>query len=70
MIMKKFLCWLLAVLMFLSLVACGVTPEDPTGSSEGLASTEGTETETEDPNYTCDLPTDLNYGGETVGKFP
>ena len=67
MTMKKFLCWFFAVLMLFSLVACGQTTEDPTGSSEGLASTEGTEAETADPNFTCDLPSDLNYGGETIG---
>ena len=53
--------------MLLSLVACGQAPEDPTGSSEGHTGTEGMEVETDDPNFICDLPSDLNFGGETIG---
>ena len=48
-------------------VACGQAPEDPTGSSEGHTGTEGMEVETDDPNFICDLPSDLNFGGETIG---
>ena len=65
--MKKFLCLLLAALMLLTLVACAQNTEDATGTLDGEASAEVTEVETGDPNFTCDLPTDLNYGNETIG---
>ncbi len=63
--MKKILCLLLAALMLLSLVACGEAVEDPTGETKPQGTV--AEQETADPNYTCDLPSDLNYGGETIG---
>jgi len=63
--MKKILCLLLAALMLLSLVACGESVDDPTSETkpQGLV----TEQETTDQNYVCDLPSNLNYGGETIG---
>ena len=66
MIAKKFLCLFLATLMLLTLVACAQSTEDPKGTL-GDTSTGGAEGETGDPNYTCDLPANLNYGGETIG---
>ena len=64
--MKKLMCLLLAALMILSLAACGDVTNDPAHDN-----TQGSETsaeqETADPNYLCDLPADLDYGGETVG---
>ena len=65
-LMKRILCLLLAAFMLLSLVACGSTVDDPvvTGTKENETVTEQV---TDDPNYICDLPSDLDYGGETVG---
>ena len=56
----------LAGFMLLSLVACGSTVDDPTvtGTKENETVTEQV---TDDPNYICDLPSDLNYGGESIG---
>ena len=62
--MKKILCLLLAALMLLSLASCGVGTEDTDESAENGAVNEQ---ETLDPKFTCDLPTDLKYGGEPVG---
>ncbi|MBQ3506956.1 MAG: hypothetical protein IJA91_00270 [Clostridia bacterium] len=63
--MKKILCLFLAMLMLLSLVACGETVDAPDNETkdEGVV----TEQETADQNYVCDLPSDLKYGGETIG---
>ena len=62
--MKKLLCLLLAILVLLSLVACGETIDDPAvDETKGEAATE---VETADPNYTCDLPA-LDYKDETIG---
>ena len=60
--MKKFLCLALAGLMLLSLVSCGeITPPEGTGPNGN-----NQETDTSDELYQCDLPDDLDYGGETV----
>ena len=63
--MKKYFCILLASLMLAGLVSCG---ESVPNSNEGLTS-DGTNSETGelDPNYVCELPTDLTYGGAEVG---
>ena len=53
--------------MLLTLVACAQNTEDPTGTLDGNVSAEVTEAETGDPNFTCDLPANLNYGDQTVG---
>lgn len=64
--MKKIVCLLLATLMVLSFVACGKIIEDPvTNDTQDLETS--LEQETVDPNYVCDLPKDLDYGGESVG---
>ena len=63
--MKRFLCLLLAALMLLSLVACGETVDDPAVNE--TKGEDATEAVTDDPNYVCDLPSNLNYGGETIG---
>lgn len=64
--MKKFLCLLLAALMLLSLVACGESNDDPQGE-QSSQDNGAAEQETADPNYVCDLPSNLNYGGEKIG---
>ena len=63
--MKKLLCLLLAALMLLSMAACGQTTDDPAGETKD--NSQVTEGVTEDQNFVCDLPGDLNYGGETIG---
>lgn len=64
--MKKLLCLLLAILMILPLSACGAGTDDPAHDCTQGSDTSA-EQETADPNYVCDLPADLDYGGETVG---
>ena len=64
--MKKFLCLLLAALMLLSLVACGESSDDPAGD-ESKDQGAQTEAETADPNYVCDLPSDLDFKNATIG---
>ena len=65
--MKKILCLFLAALMCLStlaMAACGVgddQKEDGSNNGEGV-----TEVVSEDPNYACGLPDDLNFGGDTI----
>ncbi len=63
--MKKIFCLLLAALMLLSMAACGKPTDDPSGESKENGPVN--EQETMDPNFTCDLPADLNYGGASVG---
>lgn len=65
--MKKILCALLAVLMLLSATACG-TGDSGSGTEKATgtqAEETGSETET-DNSLICDLPKDLNYGGDEV----
>ena len=64
--MKKILCLLLAMLMLLSLVACGESVDDP-AVNETKDDAVVSEAETADPNFTCDLPSNLDYGNDTVG---
>lgn len=64
--MKKILCLLLAMLMLLSLVACGESVDDP-AANETKDDAAVSEEETADPNFTCDLPSNLDYGNDTVG---
>lgn len=61
--MKKTICALLAVVLLLSMVACGKT-DDPSVSTDTETTEKLTEAVTEDPNYQCDLPNNLKYGGE------
>ena len=63
--MKKILCLLLAALMLLSLVACGQTTDETPDDTKPQGNV--TEQDTADQNYVCDLPSNLNYGGETIG---
>ena len=65
--MKRIVCLFLIAFMLLSSVACAQSTEDPTGTLNGDASAEVTEGETGDPNFTCDLPANLNYGDEIIG---
>lgn len=64
--MKRFLCLFLVLFMTLSLFACGSTVDDPV-ATETTQKESGAEQVTDDPNYVCDLPSDLDYEGETVG---
>ena len=64
--MKKILCLLLAMLMLLSLVACGESVDDP-AANDTKDDAAVSEAETTDPNFTCDLPSNLNYSGEAIG---
>lgn len=67
MVMKKILTVSLAVLMLLSCVSCGDASQGDTETGSNQSTTAAnTEVVTEDPNYVCDLPKDLKYGGETV----
>lgn len=66
--MKKLLCLLLAGLICsstLAMSACGTNdePDSDQGASTSEAVSEAT---TENYDYVCDLPDDLNYNGETV----
>ncbi len=73
--MKKLLCALLAGLMLLGTVACAQTDENPNEDSQSAESaavgesTNETEAETEDPNFVCDLPDDISFGGKTVNMI-
>ena len=64
--MKKLLCLLLAALMMLSMAACATGGDDPSGDESKNQGTVN-EQETADPNYTCDLPSNLDYKGATIG---
>ena len=64
-IMKKLLCLLLALMMMVSLVACATG--DGSTTDETKEQSTSNEQVTADPNYTCDLPSDLNYNGATIG---
>ena len=61
---QKLLALALAALMLFPLVACGTPTEE---SVTTAASTEAaSEAVTEDQNYVCDLPDDLNYNDEEI----
>ena len=64
-IMKKLLCLLLALMMMVSMAACATGD----GSTSDETQNQGTSNEqvTADPNYICDLPSDLNFNGTTIG---
>ena len=61
---QKLLALLLAALTLYSLAACGTPTEEPVSTSPTTQS--DVEEVTEDQNYICDLPDDLNYGGDEV----
>ena len=66
--MKKSLALLLASILLLLplLTACGQSTDGSQGN-DGTGDTTGTiEQVTVDPNYVCDLPSDLKYGGQDV----
>ena len=64
---KRAGCLLLAGLLAVSAVSCSRGEiEEPTEEKTTAAVTEA---ETEDPRYTCDLPEDLSYQGQTVNMI-
>lgn len=63
--MKRIVSLLLAVLMLFGMVACGEAAETPSDESKDQITT--IEDETENPNYVCDLPSDLDYNEEQIG---
>ncbi len=63
--MKKIICVLLAFLLLLNMIACGKT-DDPPVSTDAETEENVTEAVTDDPNYQCDLPDNLKYGGEEI----
>ncbi len=63
--MKRILSLLLAALMLLSVTACGEITDD--ASETTAANTSATsEVDTENPDFVCDLPDDLDYGDAVV----
>ncbi len=69
--MKKFLCLLLAALMCLStlaMAACGTGTDEPDTkpSENGTQGPGANEEETQNTDYVCELPDDLNFGGEEI----
>ena len=69
--MKRILCFILAAMMCLSvwtMASCGVAEGD---EKENDAATKGAdqnqqENETKDLSYVCELPDDLDFGGEQI----
>ena len=61
---KKILTVLLAGLMLMPLASCATEVEQDENTK--AATEAATEVETTDPNYTCDLPDDLDYGDTEV----
>ncbi len=64
--MKKLMCLLLAGLMLLSTVACAQSNENVEGTAGEKQTNASDEKETENTDYVCDLPADLDYGDEVV----
>ncbi len=68
--MKKILCMLLAALMCLStlaMAACGnANDEINTSAENGTKAPGANEDETQNTDFVCDLPDDLNFGGEEI----
>ncbi len=67
--MKKILCLLLAALTLLGSTACASSEDNPreTDASTALKdTTPESEVETVNQNFVCDLPEDLDFGGETM----
>lgn len=63
---KKLTALLLAGLLLLPVTACGSEPAD-TRETNAATTELVVDEETGDPNYTCDLPSNLNYNNTTVG---
>ena len=63
--LKRLICALLAGVMVFGMASCaaGDETDNPAAVTTGGISDEG---ETEDPNYTCELPAGLNYNSEEI----
>ena len=62
--LKKLLALALAALMLLPMTACGTGDNGPDPSE---SATQGqTEGETQNTDYVCDLPAELDYGGDEI----
>ena len=66
-VFKKAGCLLLAGLLAISAASCSRGEIEETTEKQTTAAV--TEVETEDPRYTCDLPEDLSYEGQTVNMI-
>lgn len=66
-VLKKAGCLLLAGLLAVSAVSCSRGEIEETTEKQTTAAV--TEAETEDPRYTCDLPKDLSFEGQTVNMI-
>lgn len=70
--MKRILCFILAVMMCLSvwaMASCGVAEgdeKDNGAATKGADQNQQEEGETKDLSYVCDLPDDLDFGGEQI----
>ena len=62
---KKTLALLLAGLFLLPLASCA-TESDTDGEEVTTKAAETVEASTEDPNFVCELPDDLDFGGDEV----
>lgn len=63
--MKRIASLFLAVLLLFGMMSCGETAVEDTDESKDQITT--AEQETEDPNFVCDLPSDLDYNEEQIG---
>ncbi len=61
---QKLLALTLCALMLFSMVACGTSTEEAVTTSSSTEAAD--EIVTEDQNYVCDLPDNLNYNGEEI----
>ena len=62
--LTKLLALMLAALTILPLTACGTGDEGETSAI--TTQNASSEAETENTDYVCDLPEDLDYGGEEI----
>lgn len=63
---KRLICALLAALMILPAASCATADEDGPAAATTAAVNTAEEAETRDPNFTCNLPDNLDYGDAEV----